>query len=61
MTPINYLGIAIIIGGGYFVVANLRTLYSMGCHRPAAMMLGAVGVVTLGLFFTNKSTEEPEE
>ena len=32
MTPVNYLGIAAIIGGGYFAVSNLRTLYSMGCH-----------------------------
>ena len=35
MTPVNYLGIAAIIGGGYFAVSNLRTLYGMGCHIPA--------------------------
>ena len=40
MTPVNYLGIAAIIGGGYFAVSNLRTLYGMGCHIPAGMLLG---------------------
>ena len=63
MTPVNYLGIATIIGGGYFAVSNLRTLYGMGCHIPAGMLLGSVGVVYLGFYLKNKvsETEESEE
>jgi hypothetical protein len=61
MTPVNYLGIAAIIGGGYFAVSNLRTLYSMGCHVPAGMMLGSVGVIYLGFYLKNQVTEEEVE
>ena len=61
MTPVNYLGIAAIIGGGYFAVSNLRTLYSMGCHVPAGMLLGSVGVVYLGFHLKNKASESSEE
>jgi|TARA_B100001094_G_C17408372_1_gene428957 hypothetical protein len=61
MTPVNYLGIAAIIGGGYFAVSNLRTLYSMGCHVPAGMLLGSVGVVYLGFYLKNKAPESSEE
>jgi len=62
MTPINYLGVAAIIGGGYFVGSSLRTLYSMGCHIPAGMLLGSIGVLYLGFHLKNKVVEtEPEE
>ena len=61
MGPINYLGIVAIIGGGYFTVSNLRSLYSMGCHVPAGIMLGSVGVIYLGFYLKNKVPEEPEE
>ena len=61
MTPVNYLGIAAIIGGGDFAVSNLRTLYSMGCLVPAGMLLGSVGVVYLGFYLKNKAPESSEE
>jgi hypothetical protein len=62
MTPLNYAGIAVMIGGGYFVIMNLRSLYAMGCHRPAGMLLGSIGVIYLGLKLVNKAdAEEPAE
>ncbi len=48
------------IGGGYFVIMNLRSLYAMGCHRPAGMLLGSVGVIYLGLKLVNKAAAEEE-
>lgn len=60
MTPLNYAGIAVMIGGGYFVIMNLRSLYAMGCHRPAGMLLGSVGVIYLGLKLVNKAAAEEE-
>jgi hypothetical protein len=60
MTPLNYAGIAVMIGGGYFVIMNLRSLYAMGCHRPAGMLLGSIGVIYLGLKLVNKADAEEE-
>jgi len=42
-------GIGVIIGGGYFAIANLRALYGMGCHRPASLLVGSIGAIYLGL------------
>jgi hypothetical protein len=42
-------GIAAIVGGGYFAIANLRALYGMGCHRPASLLVGSIGALYLGL------------
>ena len=60
MTPVNYIGIAAIIGGAYFTVTNVRALYGLGCHRPAAMLLGSIGVVYLGFYLKNMKTEKEE-
>jgi len=53
-------GIATIVGGGYFAIANLRALYGMGCHRPATVLVGSVGAIYLGLRLVQIKTPAKE-
>ena len=50
MTPLGYVGIAVIIGGGYMSIKQLRDMLAKGCHTPAMYLLGGIGTVGLGLW-----------
>lgn len=64
MTPMGYAGVAVIIGGGWFAIVQLRDLYARGCHTPAIYLTGSVGIIVMGLWIMNRGragAEEPEE
>lgn len=50
MTPMGYVGIAVIVGGGYMAIRQLQSLYLKGCHTPAMYLVGSVGTIGLGLW-----------
>ena len=50
MTPLGYVGIAVIVGGGYMAIKNLQSLYVKGCHTPAFYLMGSIGTIFLGLW-----------
>jgi len=54
MTPMGYAGVAVIIGGGWFAIVQLRDLYARGCHTPAIYLTGSVGVIVMGLWIMNR-------
>tara|TARA_R110000765_G_scaffold122753_3_gene219428 strand:- start:4501 stop:4722 length:222 start_codon:yes stop_codon:yes gene_type:complete len=61
MTPMGYVGIAVIIGGGYMSIKQLRDMYLKGCHTPAMYLLGGVGTVGIGLWVLKSYGSESEE
>ena len=61
MGPLNYLGIAVIISGGWLNYTNLKDLYSRGCHTPALYLIGSFGVVTAGIWLLKTETTNKEE
>ena len=61
MGPLNFLGIAVIISGGWLTYTNLKDLYSRGCHTPALYLIGSFGVVTAGIWLLKTETTNKEE
>ena len=63
MTPMGFVGIGVIVGGGYMAITQLRSLYMKGCHTPAMYLVGSVGTIGLGLWvFRNfGASDEPAE
>lgn len=56
MGPLNYLGIAVIIGGGWLTYTNLKDLYTRGCHTPALYLIGSFGVVAGGIWLAQANS-----
>ena len=50
MTPLGFVGVAVIVGGGYMAIRQLQSLYFKGCHTPAMYLVGSVGTIGLGLW-----------
>lgn len=60
MTPMGYVGIAVIVGGGYMAIRQLQSLYLKGCHTPAMYLVGSVGTIGLGLWVLRNFGASPE-
>ena len=60
MTPMGFVGIGIIVGGGYMAITQLRSLYFKGCHTPAMYLVGSVGTIGLGLWVLRNFGASPE-
>ncbi len=66
MTPLGFVGVAVIVGGGYMAIRQLQSLYFKGCHTPAMYLVGSVGTIGLGLWVirnfgaADEATEEEE-
>jgi len=60
MSPMGYLGIAVIVGGGYMAIRQLQSLYFKGCHTPAMYLVGSVGTIGLGLWVLRNFGASPE-
>ena len=56
MGPLNYLGIAVIVGGGWLTYTNLKDLYTRGCHTPALYLIGSFGVIAVGIWLVKLKT-----
>jgi hypothetical protein len=63
MTPMGFVGIGVIVGGGYMAITQLRSLYMKGCHTPAMYLVGSVGTIGLGLWVLRNfgASDEPAE
>lgn len=64
MTPLGFVGVAVIVGGGYMAIRQLQSLYFKGCHTPAMYLVGSVGTIGLGLWVIRNfgaSTQSDEE
>jgi len=63
MTPLGFVGIGVIVGGGYMAITQLRSLYMKGCHTPAMYLVGSVGTIGLGLWVLRNfgASDEPAE
>jgi len=60
MTPLGYVGIAVIVGGGYMAIRQLQSLYVKGCHTPAFYLVGSIGTIGLGLWVLRNHGSAPE-
>jgi hypothetical protein len=60
MTPMGYIGIAVIIGGGYMSIKQLQSLYTKGCHTPAMYLIGSIGTIGIGLWVLRNHGASPE-
>ena len=60
MTPMGYVGIAVIIGGGYMSIKQLQSLYMKGCHTPAMYLIGSIGTIGIGLWVLRNHGAPPE-
>ena len=60
MTPMGFVGIGVIVGGGYMAITQLRSLYMKGCHTPAMYLVGSVGTIGLGLWVLRNFGASPE-
>jgi len=63
MTPLGFVVIGVIVGGGYMAITQLRSLYMKGCHTPAMYLVGSVGTIGLGLWVLRNfgASDEPAE
>jgi hypothetical protein len=63
MSPLGFVGIGVIVGGGYMAITQLRSLYMKGCHTPAMYLVGSVGTIGLGLWVLRNfgASAEPAE
>jgi len=59
----GFVGIGVIVGGGYMAITQLRSLYMKGCHTPAMYLVGSVGTIGLGLWVLRNfgASDEPAE
>ena len=60
MTPLGFVGVAVIVGGGYMAIRQLQSLYFKGCHIPAMYLIGSVGTIGLGLWVIRNFGASPE-
>ena len=60
MTPLGFVGVAVIVGGGYMAIRQLQSLYFKGCHTPAMYLVGSVGTIGLGLWVIRNFGASPE-
>ena len=60
MTPLGFVGVAVIVGGGYMAIRQLQSLYFKGCHIPAMYLVGSVGTIGLGLWAIRNFGTSPE-
>ena len=61
MTPLGFVGIGVIVGGGYMAITQLRSLYMKGCHTQAMYLVGSVGTIGLGLWVLRNFGSAPVE